>query len=55
MTAEQLAQIMSKHEEFSEYEIGEDNEGQLIIYTGLYRHPDADHEWAKENKPDDDS
>lgn len=46
MTAEQLAAILSQHPEFSEYEIGEDNEGQLLIYTGMYRDPDKD-QWVK--------
>ena len=42
---------MSQSDEFSNYEIGEDNEGQLIIYTGLYRVPrmnDGDDDlWVK--------
>jgi len=37
VTPEVVAKIASQHDELSEYSIGEDNEGQLIIYTGLYR------------------
>ena len=36
ITEEKLAKILSPHPEFKGYAIEEDNEGQLIIYTGLY-------------------
>lgn len=50
LTADELAKILSKHPEFAGYQIGEDNEGQLIIYTGLYRDPDSDHEWRSDHE-----
>lgn len=49
MNSKDLYQFMSQSEELADYEIGEDNEGQLIIYTGLYRvprkNPDDEDTW----------
>ena len=41
MTSKDLFEFLSGSDELSDYEIGEDNEGQLLIYTGLYRVPRA--------------
>ncbi len=37
ISEKKISEILSAHKEFQAYEIGEDNEGQLVIYTGLYR------------------
>ena len=36
-TEEALCTIFSLYREFSDYSIEEDNEGQLVVYTGWYR------------------
>lgn len=54
MNSNDLFEFFSQSDEFSDYEVGEDNEGQLIIYTGLYRarrtSEDDQDVWEKPNK-----
>lgn len=40
VSREKIADLLSTFPQFHNWELGEDNEGQAIIYTGLYRKPD---------------
>ena len=39
ISPKRLAEIMSEHTEFSGYSVGDDNDGQLVIYTSLHLVP----------------